>query len=110
MQITLYRVIQEALTNVAKHAKATTQVTITLSHVNAMLRLVIEDDGQGFDAEREVAAFGSQGSGLGLVGIRERLSLAGGELEIESVPGVGTTIFVRLPFESTAIVPSLAPR
>ena len=98
LRVTIYRVVQEALTNVAKHAGKATQVTITLSHVGSILRLVIEDDGQGFDTEGNGSASEGQVNGLGLVGMRERLSSVGGEMEIESVAGKGTTIFVRLPF------------
>lgn len=100
LRTTIYRVIQEALTNVAKHAAGATQVTITLSHIGSIIRLVIEDNGAGFDAEREVAVAAKRGGGLGLVGMRERLSLLDGEIEIESTVGAGTTIFVRVPFEA----------
>lgn len=100
LRTTIYRVVQEALTNVAKHADAATRVTVTLSRVGAMLRLVIEDDGRGFDLKTATSSNGRQCDGLGLVGMRERLSLVGGEIEIESAADAGTTIFVRLPFDT----------
>jgi signal transduction histidine kinase len=86
----LYRIVQEALTNVVKHAEATSVSVIVTSSGDAV-RAVIEDDGIGFDPKtvREGA--------LGLVGIRERALLLGGRFELESSPGAGTTILVELP-------------
>jgi signal transduction histidine kinase len=91
---TVYRVVQEALTNVLKHAATATAVSIISSRTQTMLRLTIEDDGGGFDP----AAIGPPGrfNGLGLAGMRERLSLIGGELEVESSADSGTTIFIRI--------------
>jgi two-component system, NarL family, sensor histidine kinase UhpB len=94
VRTTIYRVVQEALTNVAKHARGATSVSIIVNRFDALLQLTIEDDGCGFDqsAKRGDSPLG----GLGLAGMRERLSLIGGELAIESSPGAGTTIFVRI--------------
>jgi signal transduction histidine kinase len=107
VETTLYRVVQEALTNVLKHASAR-QVSIVLERRARQLRLVVEDDGSGFDpdeARSQAAVSGrSNGkagySGLGLSGMRERLALIGGSLRIESAHGVGTTLYVQVPLEA----------
>jgi PAS domain S-box-containing protein len=90
VETTLYRIAQEALTNVAKHARATT-VEIILERRNNHVLLIIEDDGVGFEPAQEAA--GRQG--FGLLGMRERAALVGATLEIESA-GKGTTILVRM--------------
>jgi signal transduction histidine kinase len=87
-QIALYRVVQEALTNVARHARATRASVLATAHAGR-LRLVIEDDGRGFDPATPTGR-------LGLVGIRERVELLGGQLRIESAPGAGTAVIVDL--------------
>ncbi|MEI8104456.1 MAG: GAF domain-containing sensor histidine kinase [Actinomycetes bacterium] len=87
----LYRIVQEALTNVVKHARASS-VSIVVMRGNGVARLVIEDDGIGF--RREDVRPGA----LGLVGMRERVALLGGTFEIESAPGAGTTLVIVLPF------------
>ncbi len=92
----LYRVTQEALNNIVKHAGAT-HVTVLLEGREHNVMLIIEDDGKGFDTNKKPDSSES-GSGLGLVGMRERALLIGGEIEIESAPGKGTTIYVRVPF------------
>ncbi|MFC7477296.1 ATP-binding protein [Dankookia sp. GCM10030260] len=92
VETTLYRILQEALSNVVKHAGAT-QVGVTLESSRYQLRMVIEDDGVGMRP-------GGRGAGpaaLGLRGIRERLALLGGSLEIESAPGQGTTLLIGVP-------------
>ena len=92
METVLYRVAQEGLTNVVKHAKAS-KVSIVTSRKRKEVHLIIEDDGQGFNpAELE-----RDGKRLGLRGMRERVMLAGGTLAVESRPGAGTTLFARLP-------------
>ena len=90
---TLYRIAQEALNNAAKHARAAS-VTILLEGRADAISLIIEDDGVGFDAEH---VSGASGKGLGLVGIRERAALVGGTAEVESQPGEGTRVIVRIP-------------
>jgi PAS domain S-box-containing protein len=90
----IYRVAQEALTNVAKHAVGATTATLIIDCDRNLIRLTIEDDGCGFDVSTVVER---SGGGLGLPGMRERLSLVRGELEIESTPGRGTTLFIRIP-------------
>jgi signal transduction histidine kinase len=86
----IYRIVQEALTNVVKHASAE-HVSIVVASSEKAVRAVVEDDGVGFarDQVREHA--------LGLVGMRERAQLLGGRLEVESSPGAGTTVVVELP-------------
>jgi PAS domain S-box-containing protein len=91
-EINLYRIAQEALQNVQKHA-GSTRVSVQLEFRDGLAVLVVEDDGRGFDSE----AAGAGGS-MGLINMRERAVLVGGELEIESAPGAGTTVFVRVPF------------
>ncbi len=90
----LYRLAQEALTNVAKHAQATT-VVVTLARRDDTLSLTVEDDGVGFDPSLPVPA-GPSG-GFGLAGMRERATLLGGELLVHSRPGEGVRLVVRIP-------------
>ncbi|HYE14778.1 MAG TPA: CheR family methyltransferase, partial [Pyrinomonadaceae bacterium] len=94
VEINLYRIAQEALNNVAKHAGATS-VDILLERRDDHAVLIMEDDGRGFDPFR-VETDGVR-RGMGLIGIRERAALVGGTVEIESAPGKGTTVFVRTP-------------
>ncbi|WP_395018845.1 ATP-binding protein [Dongia sp.] len=91
IETTVYRVVQESLTNVLRHAAAST-VSLVLELRDGTLRVIIEDDGRGFDVEA-VAARGR----LGLPGIAERLALVGGSLSIDSSPGAGTTLYIRIP-------------
>ena len=90
LETALYRIVQEGLTNVVKHAEATS-VSIVVASNGGFVRAVIEDDGVGFRLERV------REGALGLVGMRERATVLGGRLEVESAPGVGTTIAVELP-------------
>jgi signal transduction histidine kinase len=103
VETTLYRVAREALTNVFRHAEAK-RVSILLQRRTDQVSLIIEDDGRGFDAAATLGAPASQGK-LGLLGMQERARLAGGSAQIESGPGVGTTVLVRLPlaFEPIAL-------
>lgn len=89
----VYRIAQEALNNVAKHA-GQAEVTVLMEQTSDFLVLIVEDTGPGFDASDD--AIRSR-KGLGLVGMKERATLIGAELEIESEPGNGATIFLRLP-------------
>lgn len=93
VELVLYRIVQEALSNVAKHASAS-RVETRLSRKGRTLRLLVEDDGCGFDVE---AAKGSRQSGLGLFGMEERLALIGGTLRVESSPGKGTRLSAEVP-------------
>lgn len=92
VETTLYRVIQEGLTNIARHSHAR-NASLLLEQRAASVRLILEDNGVGFDAAHTSA---SQKS-LGLQGIRERAQLLGGKLVIESEPGRGTTLFIEIP-------------
>ena len=91
VQAELYRIAQEALNNVIKHAKAR-NVQVRLWFDETSTGLEVCDDGVGFEPETH-----RSGSGLGLAGIRERAQKIGGELQIESAPGQGTKISVRVP-------------
>jgi PAS domain S-box-containing protein len=97
-EVAFYRVAQEALNNISKHAHAT-RADVVLSSSDGQVVLVIEDDGIGFDA----AGDGSGTKGLGLAGMRERAALVGAELQVESSPGNGTSIFLRRPVDAAAI-------
>jgi signal transduction histidine kinase len=90
VETTLYRMVQEALTNVAKHADATS-ISILLTRTASSVRLVVEDDGAGFEPG------GARGGGLGLPGMRERVALVDGRLRIESAHGKGTTLVAEVP-------------
>lgn len=92
---TVFRIVQESLTNIARHAKAQS-VLIHLSYEAACLRLLIQDDGRGFDPELAKKS----GLGLGLVGMQERASIAGGGLTIFSTPGSGTRVELEVPLNS----------
>lgn len=92
-ETTIYRIVQEALTNVARHAKAH-RASVMVELRSDKTLVIVEDNGVGLDAE--VVAKGSR-QHLGLWGIRERAELLGGKLTIESEPGRGTSLFVELP-------------
>jgi signal transduction histidine kinase len=101
VETTLYRIVQEALTNVARHAEAE-NVSVVLERRQSAVKLIIEDDGRGFDAGSALGSRrGSEPTGgkLGLYGMRERAVLLGGTFTIESTVGVGTTIFVNVPLK-----------
>ncbi len=91
----LYRLIQEALTNVVKHADAQ-RVSIVLTQHQGGIRAVVEDDGGGFEP------VDVRQDALGLTGMRERIALIGGTLKIESAPGAGTTVAAYVPLARTA--------
>jgi len=97
VETALFRIAQEALTNVARHAQAHS-VTVLLEDRGASAMLIVEDDGRGFDVARVMDSRPHEGN-LGLYGMRERASLLGGTLTVESTPGRGTTVFVRIPLE-----------
>jgi signal transduction histidine kinase len=95
----IYRIVQEALTNIVKHAGQPTDVSVVISCVNATLQVIIEDNGCGFDVGANTAKTGGY-HGLGLDGMHERLLLIGGTLEIESTPGMGTALFARIALDA----------
>lgn len=94
VETTLYRIICEALNNVLKHARAN-RVSVILEQREHQAVAIIEDDGAGFDSQE--TALSPKRKTLGLVGMKERTALVDGELKIESKPGGGTTVFVRVP-------------
>lgn len=96
VETALYRIAQEALTNVLRHASATS-VNVLLERRPGAVILVVEDDGAGFD--RGPAGHGSASPGLGLLGMEERAALVNGTLTVESEPGRGTAIFAQVPHD-----------
>ena len=86
----VYRIVQESLTNVVKHAEAR-HVSILLTRKNESVSVMIEDDGRGFDPAS------TRDGGLGLLGMQERVALLDGSLVVESSPGTGTTLVLELP-------------
>jgi two-component system CheB/CheR fusion protein len=95
VETNLYRILQEALNNTYKHSRAR-NVNIVLESRRNQIVLVVEDDGKGFDPDN-LKINPDTGRGLGLIGMRERAAIVGGAVEIESTPGNGTTVFVRIP-------------
>ncbi len=95
LELVLYRVAQEALTNVARHAQAS-QVAVTLIQSDGQVLLRVADDGVGFDP----AQVDEASDGLGLLGMRERLAMVGGEFLLESAPGQGTQLAARIPLDA----------
>lgn len=93
IEYTLFRVAQEALHNILKHARAK-NVTVTLQEINDLVKLKVEDDGVGFDMNSVKQS--KEESGLGLVTMAERINFIGGKLEISSQPGKGTSVSVEL--------------
>jgi two-component system sensor histidine kinase UhpB len=93
VELVLYRVVQEALTNAAKHANAE-QVRVELVRISDMVVAKVTDDGDGFDVEETMR---SRERGLGLFGMQERMALVQGQLVIDSQPGRGTRIEARVP-------------
>ncbi len=94
--ICIYRFLQEALTNIAKHAQAT-YVEVTLHYTSKNLTLYVVDDGQGFEQANQTATLEKPG-GIGLIGLQERLDAVGGTLEIETKPGQGVRLRGSVPW------------
>jgi signal transduction histidine kinase len=102
MELALYRVAQEALTNVARHAHAH-HASVILQRREGYISLIVEDDGQGFDVQKVLGS--SNGNRrLGILGMQERVGSAGGLINIESDPGAGTTVYVRMPSDTKSII------
>jgi two-component system, NarL family, sensor histidine kinase UhpB len=95
LAIACFRSVQEALTNVIRHARAR-QVWIELNQAGGVLQLVIRDDGVGFDVAQTLDGAASRGH-LGLLGMKERIQILGGDMEVDSAPGQGTRIRISLP-------------
>jgi len=96
VEITLYRVLQEAMTNIAKHANAE-RISVALEADPAEVHLIVEDDGTGFDREAVGVPGGPASGGFGLLGIRERLAAVGGVLIVKTAPSRGTALFCQIP-------------
>ncbi|OIJ12375.1 hypothetical protein BKP37_13110 [Anaerobacillus alkalilacustris] len=92
-EVTIYRVIQEALTNAARHANSD-NISIILKHVNGVVSVIIEDDGEGFDVNKTLNGKLTKNH-LGLKGMQERIESIGGKLVIESNTGIGTTVYMK---------------
>jgi len=91
VEVNLYRITQEALHNIQKHAQAC-KVCVLLERRDGQVILIVEDDGKGFDPDET-----GGGGHMGLINMRERAALINGRLEIESAPGAGATLFARVP-------------
>jgi signal transduction histidine kinase len=98
-----YRVVQEALSNIAKHAEAKS-VSVRVEATAGTLMIQVEDDGRGFNAE-DIREFLKTGR-VGLASMRERAELAGGTFTVRSAPGTGTSVTASLPFEVLAALPA----
>jgi PAS domain S-box-containing protein len=97
IETAVYRIVQEALTNVLKHARAR-HVSLILQRSPEQMLAVLEDDGKGFESDGDIPV-ASNGGRLGMLGMRERAELVGGTLTVESTPGRGTAVFIRVPLE-----------
>jgi signal transduction histidine kinase len=95
IETALYRIVQESLTNVVRHAQAT-QADVLVKRRDDQVITIVEDNGEGFDPETAM-----QTSRLGLLGMRERAEMLNGKLVIESTPGSGTTVLVEVPHKTT---------
>ncbi|MBI4612601.1 MAG: HAMP domain-containing protein [Planctomycetes bacterium] len=102
VEVTLYRVAQEAITNVVRHSGAD-RASIVVLHRTGEIVLIVEDNGRGFDVD---AVLRDPSRALGLTGTRERMGLLGGRFSIESTPGQGTTVRVSIPLAGTEPCPS----
>ena len=98
LESTMYRLVQEALTNVVKHAGAG-RVTVAMIEDDATVQLTVTDDGAGFET-------GAASEGFGLIGMRERVALLGGELHFDSQPGAGTIVAARIPVQRRSAEPA----
>jgi signal transduction histidine kinase len=98
LESTIYRLVQEALTNVVKHSGAS-RVTVAVIEDDATVQLTVTDDGAGFQTD-------AASQGFGLIGMRERIALLGGDLSFDSQPGAGTTVTARIPVQRRPLEPS----
>lgn len=101
LETNLYRIAEEALNNTSKYARAQS-VNVIFRLKDEVVKLIIEDDGVGFDTSDHLKSRREHGGGLGILGMQERAELLGGTIEVESKPGLGTAIFIAVPatFES----------
>ncbi len=101
IETTVYRITQEALTNILKHAQAK-HVSVAVECQQNIVQVMVEDDGKGFETERLSCKATTEGR-LGVVGMQERAAMVKGTLDIESTPGAGTAVFVRIPLPLAAV-------
>jgi len=94
ISISLFRLLQESMTNIVKHARAP-QASVILTHQDGIITLTVQDNGVGFDVDAPRA-------GIGLVGMEERVRLLGGQLEIQSQPRQGTRVDALIPWKRMA--------
>lgn len=94
MQTALFRLVQEAINNIRKHAGVST-AEIVLSESEERVEILIKDEGQGFDRDREL----NKAAGYGIAGMQERVDLLGGTIEILSEPGAGTRVLIGIPLK-----------
>ncbi len=97
VEVSLYRIMQETLTNVVRHAEAGA-VSVIIDWQSTCVRMIVADDGRGL-GPKPMTEFPNVKKGMGLLGIRERVELIGGDLTVESAPGEGTTIVVEVPLD-----------
>jgi signal transduction histidine kinase len=105
LEIVCFRIVQEALTNVVRHAQAE-RIKVGLEQHDSCLHLRIQDDGVGFDVQ-EALHQAAGGTSLGLLSMQERVALLGGEMRIDSAPGRGTEIEVQLPITLVTLAGSV---
>lgn len=101
-QLLLFRIVQEALSNIRRHAHAS-KVTITLKSMPTRIELAVRDDGEGFELPEMIGDYASRGR-LGLAGMQERARLLGGVLTVQSAPGKGTTVAITVPLAPLTVV------
>jgi signal transduction histidine kinase len=97
VEMVLYQIVQEALNNITKHARAT-RAWVSLNQDTELIRCCIRDDGIGFDPSEAESRSGERG--FGLMGIRERVSICGGSVQVNSARGQGTEVAVTMPLEA----------
>ncbi len=100
MEMTLFRILQEGLSNAIRHGGAS-RLILEVKREEAAVRASLFDNGRGFDIEKLIAQPGSS-RGLGLLGMRERVGYLGGSLDIQSAPGRGTRVTVLIPIKPAA--------
>jgi two-component system sensor histidine kinase UhpB len=93
VELALYRILQEALSNVVRHAGAS-HARVRIGRADGVVEAIVEDDGRGFRVDRVLSA---GDAGLGLFGMKERAASLGGDVRVESEPGRGTRVSVRIP-------------
>jgi two-component system sensor histidine kinase UhpB len=107
IEVACFRVVQEAVTNVVRHAKAH-HISVSLRQREGALTLTVRDDGQGFDLPRALSR-AAKGKSMGLLSMRERVQLLGGAMAIESRPGEGTSVSALIPMNQPEFPDEAAP-